>query len=98
VGWQAPETLGRRLVEGAKELRIFGELFECRAEVQTINGLSAHAGQDLLLKYAGSVKGRVKKIFLVHGEPVVAAVFMQKLTERGIGPFEYPEWKETVEI
>jgi metallo-beta-lactamase family protein len=98
VGWQAPETLGRRLVEGAKELRIFGELYECQAEVQTINGLSAHAGQDLLLKYAGSVKGRVKKIFLVHGEQDAATIFMQKLTEQGIGPFEYPVWKETVEI
>lgn len=98
VGWQAPDTLGRRLVEGAKELRIFGQLFEVRAEVQTINGLSAHAGQDALLKYAAAVKGRAKKIYLVHGEQDAATAFMQKLNENGIGPFEYPVWKEQVEI
>jgi metallo-beta-lactamase family protein len=98
VGWQAPDTLGRRLVEKAKELRIFGQLYEVRAEVETINGLSAHAGQDLLLKYAGAVKGRAKKIYLVHGEEDAATVFMEKLKERGIEPFEYPLYKQTAEI
>lgn len=98
VGWQAPDTLGRRLVEGAKELRIFGQMFEVRADVETIDGLSAHAGQDLLLKYAASVKGRAKKIYLVHGEEDAANAFMQKLSENKIGPFEYPTWKEAVEI
>jgi metallo-beta-lactamase family protein len=98
VGWQAPDTLGRRLVEGAKELRIFGQLYECRAQVENINGLSAHAGQQLLLKYAESVKGRIKKLFLVHGEEDAATVFMQKLKEHGIGPFEYPDLGESVEL
>ena len=86
------------MVEKAKQLRIFGQLYEVRAEVETINGLSAHAGQDLLLKYAGAVKGRAKKIYLVHGEQDAATVFMEKLQERGIGPFEYPVYKQTVEI
>lgn len=98
VGWQAPDTLGRRLVEGAKELRIFGELYDCLAEVAQINGLSAHAGQDMLLQYAGAVKGRVKKIFLVHGEEDAATAFMKKLDERGIGPYEYPHYRQTVEV
>ena len=64
---------------------------KCRAEVETISGLSAHAGQDLLLEIRRAVKGRVKKIYLVHGEEDAATVFMQKLKERGIGPFEYPD-------
>jgi len=98
VGWQAPDTLGRRLVEGAKELRIFGQLFEVRAEVQTISGLSAHAGQDFLLKYAAAVNGRAKKIYLVHGEEDAATAFMAKLKENGIGPFEYPVLNDTVEF
>ena len=98
VGWQAPNTLGRRLVEGAKELRIFGQLFERRAQVETITGLSAHAGQELLLDYAGAVKGRVKKVFLVHGEEDAATIFMQKLQERGIGPVFYPELGQSVEL
>jgi metallo-beta-lactamase family protein len=98
VGWQAPNTLGRRLAEGDRQVRIFGQLFDRRAEVKTIDGLSAHAGQDVLLNYARQVKGHAKKIFLVHGEPDKAAIFEQKLKEEGIGPVQYPLWQETVEI
>lgn len=98
VGWQAPNTLGRRLAERERQVRIFGQLFDVRAEIETIGGLSAHGGQDMLLKYARGVKGTAKKIFLVHGEPETAAVFEDKLKEEGIGPVEYPDWHETVEI
>ena len=52
VSWQAPDTLGRRLAERQPRVKIFGESFALRAEVATIGGLSAHAGQDMLLKYA----------------------------------------------
>lgn len=98
VGWQAPNTLGRRLAEREDRVRIFGQLFERRAEVETIGGLSAHGGQDMLLKYARGVKDSAKKIYLVHGEPETAAVFADKLKEEGIGPVEYPDWHQTVEI
>jgi len=98
VGWQAPYTLGRRLVEGATQLRIFGQLFERRAEVEVIHGLSAHAGQQFLLDYASAVKNRVKKIYLVHGEDDAAGVFMSKLKEQGFGKVEYPELYEVAEI
>ena len=73
-------------------------LYEVRADVETIDGLSAHAGQDLLLEYAAAVKGRVKKIFLVHGETEVAAIFQEKLKEQGITNVEYPAWRQTVEL
>lgn len=98
VGWQAPNTLGRRLAEREEHVRIFGQLFERRAEVETIGGLSAHGGQKMLLEYARRVKGKAKKVFLVHGEPETAAVFEGLLKEEGIGPVEYPQWHETVEI
>ena len=98
VGWQAPDTLGRRLAERDRQVRIFGQLFERRAEVETIGGLSAHGGQEMLLQYARQVKGHVKQIYLVHGEPEVAAISAEKLREEGIGPVEYPTWQETVEI
>jgi metallo-beta-lactamase family protein len=98
VGWQAPDTLGRRLKELDKQVRIFGQLYEVRAKVETIDGLSAHAGQDFLLQYALAVKDRAKKIYLVHGEPEVAAVFQEKLRSKGIEQVEYPAWKQTVEI
>jgi metallo-beta-lactamase family protein len=90
--------LGRRLAEGDRQVRIFGQLFDRRAEVKNINGLSAHAGQDVLLQYAGQVKGHAKQIFLVHGDPDKAAIFEEKLKEAGIGPVKYPAWQETVEI
>ncbi len=98
VGWQAPYTLGRRLAERDNQVRIFGQLFERRAEVETIGGLSAHGGQEMLLQYARQVKGHAKEIFLVHGEPETAAIFKQKLESEGIGPVKYPEYQETVEI
>ncbi|PKN99248.1 MAG: MBL fold metallo-hydrolase [Chloroflexi bacterium HGW-Chloroflexi-4] len=97
-GWQAPNTLGRRLVDRDPIVRIFGEEYDLRAEVVTINGLSAHAGQDYLLQYAAAVKGRVKKIFLVHGEEEAATIFQAKLNEAGIGPVEYPTYQQEVEI
>jgi metallo-beta-lactamase family protein len=98
VGWQAPNTLGRRIAEKEKQVRIFGEMYDLRAEVETISGLSAHAGQDMLLDYARAVKGRAKKIYLVHGESDAASVFQEKLRSAGIGPVEYPAFKQEVEI
>jgi metallo-beta-lactamase family protein len=98
VGWQAPNTLGRRIADKDRQVRIFGEMYDLRAEVQTISGLSAHAGQDMLLNYARAVKNTVKKIYLVHGEPDAAGVFQEKLKAEGIGPVEYPVYKQEVEI
>ena len=71
-------------------MRIFGELFDVNAEIRKITGLSAHAGQDLLLKYALAVKDRVKKVYLVHGEPEVAAIFQEKLREQRDAPGGIP--------
>jgi metallo-beta-lactamase family protein len=98
VGWQAPDTLGRRLVEGNKEVRIFGQLYELRADVEIITGLSAHAGQQLLLNYAGAVKDTVKAVYLVHGEEDAAGVFMNKLKEQGFNNVQYPQLNHVAEI
>ncbi len=98
VSWQAPFTLGRRLADREKRVRIFGEEFEVKAEVATIGGLSAHAGQNFLQEYALRLKGRVKKLFLVHGEATPAAVLSEKLVQAGMDKPAYPQWKESVEI
>jgi metallo-beta-lactamase family protein len=98
VSWQAPDTLGRRLAEQAREVRIYGESFVRRAEVVTIGGYSAHAGQDQLLPYAAASRGTLKGIYLVHGEERAALPFQQKLKEAGLGPVFYPAQGETVEI
>ncbi len=98
VSWQAPHTLGRRLAEREKRVKIFGETFRRRAEVATIGGLSAHAGQKALLEYALAVKGQVKRIFLVHGEERAANALIEKMREQGLGPISYPDLHESVEI
>jgi metallo-beta-lactamase family protein len=90
VSWMAPHTLGRRLVEGQRQIKIFGEVFENRMDVQSIQGFSAHAGQDLLVEYAARLKGQVKEIFLVHGEERGALPLMDLLKVRGLENVHYP--------
>jgi metallo-beta-lactamase family protein len=98
VSWQAPYTLGRRLADREKQIRIFGEVYNRKAEVATIGGLSGHAGQDLLIKYAANVKGSVKKIFLVHGEEKQAGILTEKLKAQNLREVYYPELHASVEI
>ena len=98
VSWQAPYTLGRRLVERQKTVRIFGQLFDRRAEVVTIDGLSAHAGQNKLIEYAKSTKNTLKGLYLVHGEEKSANVLMEKFEENHILPVYYPDRFDYVDI
>jgi metallo-beta-lactamase family protein len=72
VGWQAPNTLGRRLVERAGEVRIFGETYKRRAQVRVLNGFSGHADHDGLLNWVRALRRRPEHVFLVHGEPDAA--------------------------
>ncbi len=91
VSWQAPNTLGRRLADRESQVKIFGEPYTVRAEVVTINGLSGHAGQDLLMRYALAGNGRKRKVFLVHGEEKAALTLKGKLHDLGITQVAYPE-------
>lgn len=98
VSWQAPDTLGRRLADREKRVKIFGEVFERRAEIATIGGLSAHAGQDFLLQYAKASNSHQKHIFLIHGEPHIAEVFQHKINESISTTVSYPERGSIVDI
>lgn len=98
VSWQAPHTLGRRLADREKQVAIFGEPYTVKAEIATIGGLSGHAGQDLLTKYAVNVKDTVKKVFLVHGEEMPAMALSQKLLERNMREVYYPELHSHTEL
>lgn len=91
VSWQAPNTLGRRLADREKWVKIFGEAYEVRAEVATIGGLSAHAGQDFLVEYALASRDRLQEIYLVHGEPEPAAALRARLGEAGMTRVQYPK-------
>lgn len=98
VSWQAPNTLGRRLADREKQVKIFGYEYNVRAEVVTIGGLSAHAGQNKLVDYAVCAKDQTKKIILVHGEQDAATIFKQKLQDRGISQVVYPELHQCLEL
>jgi metallo-beta-lactamase family protein len=98
VSWQAPNTLGRRLADREKQVRIFGEPYQVNAEIATIGGLSGHAGQDLLTRYATNTRDTVKKVFLVHGESSPAAALTEKLKDHKMHEVYYPALHSSVEI
>lgn len=98
VSWQAPYTLGRRLADREKRVKIFGEPYTVNAEVATIGGLSGHAGQDLLVKYSTSVKKAVKKVFLVHGEEKQATTLISLLNDQEMREVYYPDLHSSAEI
>lgn len=98
VSWQAPDTLGRKLSDGVSPVRIYNEMYPVKAEVQTINGLSGHAGQDMLVEYATSLQGIARKVLLVHGEPDAAAIFTQKLADAGMRHVLYPSLNTSIEL
>ncbi len=86
TGFQAQNTLGRRLVEGVKEVRIFGTIYPVRAQVVVLNEFSAHADAAELKAYAESVRG-LKRVFLVHGETSQAEALAQDLQAK------HPDWQ-----
>lgn len=98
VSWQSPDSLGRRLQDGDKQVRIFGDLYDVRSEVTMIHGFSAHADQKTLLDYALSTKDTLKKLILIHGEQDAVTPFEALLTENGITDFVYPRWGDVIEI
>ena len=82
VGFQAQGTLGRKIVEGAKRVRIFGEEIAVAADIYTIGGLSAHADRNDLLAWAGAFRSKPGRAFVAHGEESVSLGFAGALRER----------------
>jgi len=98
VSWMAPHTLGRRLVEGAERIRIFGTEYDRKIRVASINGFSAHAGQDGLREYAAAVKDTVRNIYLVHGEAGPATALTEKLNADGFANVHFPAMGDVAEL
>jgi metallo-beta-lactamase family protein len=82
TGFQAENTLGRKLVERYPEVSIFGEPMRVRAEVKTINELSGHADQHELLDWMQSIAKGLRKVFLVHGESSQSAALQKAVHDR----------------
>jgi metallo-beta-lactamase family protein len=100
VGFQAQHTLGRRIVERRRRVRIFGVERDLRAEVVVMNGFSAHADQKDLVQYAADLKahGSLTKILLVHGETPAQRALIAKMKERGLTDAHAPPTGTTVEV
>lgn len=99
VGWQAPETVGRRLVERMPLIRIFGEEHELKAQVAVLNGLSAHADRRELLEWVGAFNRRPRHTFIVHGEEPVSLAFADSLRqEQGLEQVVVPELHQSFEV
>ena len=98
VGYQGHGTVGRALVEGAKEVRIMGEMIPVRASVHSLGGFSAHAGQCDLLEWLSPMVHCLPRVFLTHGEDrgrkPLAACIEQRFK---IKP-ELPGYKDVIEL
>lgn len=85
TGFQARGTLGRRILEGAKRVSIFNDIYEVRAKVYFFSGLSAHADANGLIGYVRAIKdSRLKKVFLVHGDIEEAVPLKEQINSLGI--------------
>lgn len=96
VGYQSVGTLGRSLVEGAEEVRLFGEPIQVRAEIRKMTGLSGHADKDGLIEWISAFKEKPKKVFVVHGEDSVCTQFAECLKieygQRAYAPYSGTEF------
>ena len=79
VGYQSEGTLGRRIVDGAKEVKLFNEEIAVNAEITVLPGISGHADREGLIAWAGGFKEKPKKCFVVHGEDTVTDIFAEEL-------------------
>jgi metallo-beta-lactamase family protein len=82
VGFQAMGTRGRALQDGTERLRMFGREIPVHARVETLDGLSAHADRDELLRWLGGFERPPRATYLVHGEPSAANAFQETVTRR----------------
>lgn len=83
IGFQAQNTLGRRIVEREREIKIFGVKHPLRAEVKVLNALSAHAGRTELIEYGMKFKDKAEKVLLVHGEDDARNALYKALVDSG---------------
>jgi metallo-beta-lactamase family protein len=92
VGYCEPQSLGGRLMRGAKEVSIYGTRYEVRAEVGSIRSMSAHGDYEDLSQWLSCQDPKeVKKLFLVHGEYEVQTIFRDWLLKKGFGDIEVPD-------
>jgi len=99
VGYAAGETLARKIMDGNKVVKIFGEEIEVKAEIKTMDYFSGHADRNDLQEYVCYTKpDKLRKIFLVHGEEEQALPFREELVKKGYKNVYYPRPEEEYEL
>ncbi len=99
VGYCSKSSVGGQLVNGAKEVRLFGDPYKVKAEVRILNPFSAHGDYEEMIKFLEcQEKHIIKKTFLVHGDEEVMEVYKEKLEQKGFHNVVIPDFKKTYEI
>ncbi|MFO0973215.1 MAG: MBL fold metallo-hydrolase [Phycisphaerae bacterium] len=98
VGYQAAHTLGRRIADGERKVRIFQQDYPVRARVTQLHGFSGHADRDELLRMTTPLAGRSRTTFLVHGEPESMTALRKGMLAAGHRDVRMPQRGETVEL
>ena len=96
VGFQAHNTLGRIILDGAKDVRILGEMYKVRARIEKLDGFSAHADKHELMRWLESVSTTPRRVFVTHGEPEAAQAHAENIRKKKNWPVTVPEYKQVV--
>ncbi len=97
VGYQAEGSLGRRLLEGADSVKLFGEEIAVRARITRVEGLSSHADQNGLLDWMSHFEPKPQQVFVVHGDKDVTVTYADLLKERGFAAHA-PDYEEVYDL
>jgi metallo-beta-lactamase family protein len=98
VGFMAKDTLGRRIVQREKKVKIFGEEYKLRARVETFNEFSAHADRGELLEYVRNTKDSLQGVFVVHGEEEQSLALAEGIKDMGVKNVLVPDLGEEVSL
>ena len=97
VGYQAEGSLGRRILDGASHVKLFGEEISVRARIVRFHGLSSHADRDGLVRWINNYTPKPQQVFVVHGEARAAENYAQTLTELGFSAHA-PNYEEVYDL
>ncbi len=98
VGYQAKGTLGRRIIDGAQQVRVYGEDVKVNARIETLGGFSAHADREGLIDWMSSIDNDDLQVFVVHGEDDAALSFADTIQERFNYVTHIPVWGEIIDV
>ena len=98
VGYQAPGTLGRQILDGNEEVRIHGRLWPVRAAIEQIQGISGHADGPTLLRWLGHFEKPPRQVFLTHGERDASLALAEQIRPEAGWTATVPEYRQSVEL